>query len=655
MKVLRGSITIFLTLVFTSVLALVCVLLESVRISSAAAKAEGITYMGLDSCFAGYGRELFEEYGVLFLWNTESRFISNYEKVVNSNCDVNSGLKVKGMDIYGLRLKNVSVNEVQYCTDNDGEIFEKQVFSYMLHKLGADAINKLSEKAKVLSQGDKVSEFYNDITSCDEIFSKAENAVSDVKSEIESINRIEGNPIQDVSNIIAKSKELDSADDEQYILSLKEQIRVEYGNYNRWSGQMGDSLKSIKENISVFKQCAQKAKSASEELSVKVEGYGEELDEDVYDVMKQEVKDIADKFNEQDGYGADACGKEGDRLYECLGKIDSLVDGLSEGGNTDGAEDILNMLSGFDVNGLSINIAQSGIEKTENTIKSNVDNMLNNGILNLVTDASDDISSQSVELSGLPSTVGENTGRSWTKYNALELAARKAVFGEYVLTHFGCYTAPRDNAPLKYEVEYIVEGNSCDKDNLKSVVEKIIAIRSGFNMISIFKDAAKRDETYILATSVAGVTGMPLVVKIVQIGIVSAWSAAESAADVRNLLKGKKVALIKSPAQWNLSIENILNAGKTDKKEDDAGGISYTEYLRYLLGLQNRALQSNRTMDAIQLCICKKYNKDFKMSECISKVQITSDYQIKELFNLFVPIGKMSNLYDIQILQQYEY
>ncbi|MDE6251562.1 MAG: hypothetical protein K2M78_02840 [Lachnospiraceae bacterium] len=657
MKALKGSITIFLTLIFTLVLALVCILLESVRISSAVTKAEGITYMGLDSCFAGYGRELFEEYGVLFLWNTEDQFINTYEKITGYNCNITDDLRTKGMDIYGLKLNDVRINQIKYCTDNDGEIFEKQVYEYMLHKLGADAINKLLEKTKVLSQGDKVSGFYNEITSCEKIFSKAENAVVDIKSEINNIKNIEGNPSNNISSIIEKSREMASTDSEQYILSLKEQMRVEYGNYNRWSEEMGNSLTGIGKNIDDYKKYVEEAKEEAQKLSKKIEQQDKELDKDIYDVMQQEVKDIENKFNEQDGYGIDACKKEADRLYESLSKMNTAVDKLVSGNMADDseAEDILKISYDFNVSGLSINIMESETEKSDNIIKDKVDNMMKKGILNLVTDSTDKISNREVDLSKLPSVSGENNGSCWTQYNMLEGALRKAVFGEYVLTHFGCYTDLRDNTPLEYEVEYIIEGNSRDNENLKAVVGKIIAIRSGFNMISIFKDSEKRNETYILASSVAGVTGMPLVVKIVQIGIVSAWSAAESVADVKNLLSGKKVALIKSPSQWNLSLDNIINADKTKKEEDDKGGLSYQDYLRYLLSMQNKALQVNRTMDVIQLFICKNYNKDFKMSECISSISITSDYQIKRLFALFVPIGKKKDAYDIKISQRYEY
>jgi hypothetical protein len=58
----KGSITIYLSLVLTLVLGLICTITESGRVSVVSAKTAGITYMALDSSFS--------EYAVIFrrLW-----------------------------------------------------------------------------------------------------------------------------------------------------------------------------------------------------------------------------------------------------------------------------------------------------------------------------------------------------------------------------------------------------------------------------------------------------------------------------------------------------------------------------------------------------------------------------------------------------------
>lgn len=654
MKKRNGSITVFLSLVFTFVLSLVCILLESARISSAVTKAEGITNMGLDSCFAQYGKELFEEYGVLFLWKSEEEFLNTYHKVVSLNCNINKDENQKAGDLYGIKLQDTKIETIQNSTDNDGEIFEKQVYEYMFQKLGSDAVKKLVEKSDVLSQGSRVTEFYNRITECNEIFSKAENAVADVKEEIDDLKQIEGNPIENISNIKTKSEELSSLTDEQSALSIREQIKMEYRNYNAWSEPIGKSLQEIQKNISIFKESAKEASANVRNLLEEVEEFRGGFDSEVYGILLEEINDIADKFNEKDGYGINSCETYTNDACAILNRINVSLDEYMEGNlqNPEKTEAALKEAEKFDLSNLSVSIENLSVEKVENKIEEEVDNLIGNGILNLVTE---EVSDNKVELSNLPSMSAENKGEKWTTYNIAQETLRKAVFGEYVLTHFGCYTSVRADVPLQYEVEYILEGNASDRENLKPVVEKIMAVRSGFNMISIFKDGIKKKETYTMAASIAGVTGMPLVIKVVQIGIISAWAVAESVVDVRNLLDGRKVALIKSPEQWNLSLTNITSVKSVKKEKDDSGGLSYEDYLRYLLISENKAMQANRTMDMIQICICHKYNEKFRMEECINKVSLISDYQVKKLFTLFVPVGMQKNIYEIQIAQQYEY
>lgn len=656
MRKLKGSITIFLALIFLSVLALVCVLIESVRIYSAETRAYGVTAMAVDSCFAKYGRELFDDYGILYLWNTESELLDTYSTVAGLNCDVDKGLDVRGSDIYGLSLKNVSIDRIDYCTDDNGQGFENQIYEYMIEKIGADAADELLKKIDLLSQGEKAGEFYNSIKSCKDEFSDAETAVLDIKDSIDEVKSIEGSPAENIESIVSKTGEIGKISDIQYISSLKEQIRAEYDNYHKWSTTVGQSLQDIKKSIEKYKQCSLKAKEAVEKLSEKAEGLGKELDSDIYDAIKSQVKDMSDKFNENDGYGVIKCEESLNALDEKLNQINNDLD-IFVNADMNACEE-LNDASGlikeFSMADLGININCPEVQAIKSDVEREVDSLWEKGILNLVTDSNDEISENQVDLSELPSkdlkTRDETLG-----YGMQENLIRKAVFGEYILTHFGCYTDSKSDTPLKYEVEYILEGNSDDKANLKKVVEKLIAVRGGFNIISIYKDAQKMNDAYAVAASVAGITGMPLAIKAVQTGIIIAWAGAESIIDIRNLLKGQKVALVKSPQQWNLSLTNLSDLKSSKKNEDDAGGLSYNEYLRYFLSLSDREDQVWRTMDIIELDISNKYNKNFKMKDCIAGISMTSGYQIKKLFSVFVPEAVKKDIYDIEVDYKYSY
>lgn len=656
MRYLKGSITIFLTLIFLSVLAFVCVLIESVRISSAETRAQGITVTSLDSCFAKYGRELFDDYGVLLLWNTEGEVLDTYKKIAELNCDADKGLDLKGNDIYGLSLKDVRIDRISYCTDNNGESFENQIYEYMIEKIGSDAANALLDKIDLLSQGEKASEFYNSIKSCKDIFSDAETAVLNIKENINEIKDIEGSPAQNIESIKSMSEEVKRTSDVQCISSLKEQIKAEYDNYSNWSRPVGQSLEGIKESIEKYKQCSVKAKEAVEKLSAKADELGKELDSDIYNAIECQIKDIADKFNANDGYGIVKCEESLNVLNKSFNQINTDLDVFINGdmNASEGLNDVLGLIKEFNLEELNINIADTEVREIKSDVEKEVDSLWENGILNLVMDSNDEISENQVVLSELPSNDVKK-GDKMSEHSISENLIRKAVFGEYILTHFGCYTDLKSGTTLKYEVEYILEGNPNDKDNLKSVVEKLIAVRGGFNIISIFKDAEKMNDAYAVAASVAGIIGMPLAIKAVQTGIIIAWSGAEAVIDVRNLLKGKKVPLIKSPQQWNLSLANISGLKCSEKSGDDAGGLLYNEYLRYFLSLTDREIQVWRTMDVIQMDISNRYNKSFKMKDCIAEISLTSDYQIKKLFSIFVPEAAKKDIYDIEVQYKYSY
>ena len=67
MEKTRGSITVFFTLLLTTILTLICGALESARYSALSFLMETAQGSALESVFAGYYRPLWEEYHLLFM------------------------------------------------------------------------------------------------------------------------------------------------------------------------------------------------------------------------------------------------------------------------------------------------------------------------------------------------------------------------------------------------------------------------------------------------------------------------------------------------------------------------------------------------------------------------------------------------------------
>ncbi len=632
---LKGSITIFLAMIFTVLLAFVCVLLENARVSSAASKAEGITYMGLDSCFAEYAKELFDEYGVMYIWSDEQSLIEHLNTLADYNCQN----KIK--DIYGLRLQSIDMEDRENALDNGGKDFESQVYRYMKYKLGEDALSGLADKVKeksgFLKDAEKVSDVYNKITECSDEFKDAEECVLNVSKSVKKLDEA-GRDAEEM--VVGVTGAVDKTDMEN-----------KYSEYKTWSETTLKIMADIKQNTDEFDRKSENAEKKAEDIQRYLADTKEDMDEDVYQSLETEVSDICNKFNEADGYGIQACKKATEESEKGLKELDKYMDDYAAGGFGDAekALSISELAANIKLSdiGLNIEYAETNGDKRDD-VSDKVNNMLDGGILKLVVKEPDKLSDKSMEDSEIISEEME-------EYSGEDSVIRKAVFGQYILDHLKNYTETVEDTGLCYEVEYVISGEKADKENLANVAKKIAALRSGFNMISILRDSVKEKETYVMAAAIAGVTGMPLVIKVVQIGIISSWAMAESVADVRNLMDGKKVAVIKSPEQWNLSLQQITNIGGVTKEEDDKGGLGYEDYLRFLLSMQKYSDQIKRTMNIIQLNMQKRYNEEFKFSNCINSVQVRCEYTIKKLFNNFAPSFATGDGYSIPISQKYRY
>ena len=634
-EALKGSITIFLAMIFTVLLAFVCVLLENARVSSASSKAEGITYMGLDACFAGYAKELFDEYGVMYIWSDEQSLIEHLNTLADYNCQN----KIK--DIYGLRLQSIDMENKESALDDGGRDFESQVYRYMKYKLGEDALNgladKLKEKSGILKDAEKVSDVYNKITECSDEFKDAEECVVNVSKSVKKLDETGRDAEEMVAGVTAAVDKTD--------------MENKYSEYKTWSENTLKILDDIKQDTEEFGRKSQNAGKKAEDIQTYLAAAKEGMDGDVYQSLETEVSDMCNKFNDEDGYGIQACKKVTEESEKGLKELDKYMDDYAAGGFSDNekALSVSEIAANIKLSDIGLNIEYAEInEDKSDDVSDKVNNMLDGGILKLVVKEPDKLSDKNMKDVEIISEEME-------EYSGEDSTIRKAVFGQYVLDHLKNYTDTGEDTGLCYEVEYVISGEKSDKENLADAAKKIAALRSGFNMISIFKDSVKKNETYVMAAAVAGVTGMPLVIKVVQIGIISSWAMAESVADVRNLMAGKKVAVIKNPEQWNLSLHQITNIVGVTKEEDDKGGLGYEDYLRFLLGVQRYSDQIKRTMNIIQLNMQKRYNEEFKFSNCINGVQVSCEYTIKRLFNNFAPSFAAGDAYSIPISQKYRY
>ena len=232
------------------------------------------------------------------------------------------------------------------------------------------------------------------------------------------------------------------------------------------------------------------------------------------------------------------------------------------------------------------------------------------------------LSTASVKTSSLPSQT--SMSKSQESSNLYD----KATMGVYSNLYFGNYIDPKKKNALKYGLEYLVAGKDTDKSNLASVVERLVAIRHLPNYACLLQDEARKSEIETIAMSVAAVTCLPFLEPIAKAVLTEAWVLAESVNDVKALLAGEKLSLMKTSANWKTSLTNLFGASA----KGDGSGFKYEVYLGFLLMITDRDKVVYRTMDLIQMNICKNYNKEFRMNKGLMSFKSNVTYNIAPLF-----------------------
>ena len=229
---------------------------------------------------------------------------------------------------------------------------------------------------------------------------------------------------------------------------------------------------------------------------------------------------------------------------------------------------------------------------------------------------------------------------------------------EYALLHFSHATSKEKLEPtkLKYEVEYLIAGKNSDMANIKSVVNKITLLRFGMNFAYILTDSAKRAEALGLATAIAGATANPAIVKVVQYLILSAWSYAESLVEVRELLKGGRVPVVKNMENWNLSLSGLSNLSSNSSVKKYKVGLSYQDYLRvFLLATTNQDKKYYRMLDLMDMNV-KQTNEKFAIENSVFSYDTACVVRVKRLFRLLPVVGGFNkDYYEFEFMRTCSY
>ena len=254
------------------------------------------------------------------------------------------------------------------------------------------------------------------------------------------------------------------------------------------------------------------------------------------------------------------------------------------------------------------------------------------GILELVIEDTSKLSEQEVDFENglLKRKLQKGTTEKFVATNWED----RILLQQYLLTYMSSLQSPKEGRALSYELEYLLGEKSSDVANLKSVATKILAIREASNFLYLLSNPAKVAEAEALAIAIGGISLNPALIELIKIALLTAWALAESILDVRALLGGKRVALLKSDESWTLGLENIggITEGFMTAKES-IWGLSYENYLGILLLLEKEKKLAMHAMNVQEATIRKAYeDESFCLDSLVTEASTEISYTYEPVF-----------------------
>lgn len=222
------------------------------------------------------------------------------------------------------------------------------------------------------------------------------------------------------------------------------------------------------------------------------------------------------------------------------------------------------------------------------------------------------------------------------------------LLGEYSLRFFHSYhkeesahTTPYSNAK-GLEVEYLLHGKKSDYENLSAQVTSLLAFRESMNFIHIMSDPEKLEAVEEFVTSFLAITANPVVIAVFSAFVIGIWAFAQSLLDVKELLNDERVPLMHSLESWSLSLNHLLDflsylSGEEIPKENI--GLSYEDYLRISLFTKGLLSQA-KINDSMLYCMEKNIQTSirdkepsFRMDKCL--YYLSTDAEIFSRHSLY--------------------
>lgn len=253
------------------------------------------------------------------------------------------------------------------------------------------------------------------------------------------------------------------------------------------------------------------------------------------------------------------------------------------------------------------------------------------GILKWVVKDAGNLSGAGIETEYL---IGKRMQRNQLQKGELELeesmeidpVIERVLFQEYLISRMGHYGKESQQDCLKYQIEYLIAGRNNDLDNLRSMANRLLAFREAANITYISTDEEMKAAAEILATALATLLEIPEAADVLKYILLYGWAFAESLYDVKCLLAGEKIPLMKDQQSWHYDLETALGLDTPDSGGCNEG-LCYEDYLRIFMYVQKEDVLTGRAMDMVEGDIrMTPGNEMFCLDGCIDAMEVSANY-----------------------------
>ena len=639
-----ASITVFLSLSFVLIAALILTITESARTIAQKYYMQTALNSAMESLFSEFHRPLWENYRIYALeFRDDNLLKEELQSFIKPYSDARNLFPAKiekdGFSFTGRGL----LSESHY--------FEEEILEYMPALLAKDCIEFLGEKKSG-----------TDIPSILEEASKKEKEADSIQrlQEKYALNHYDVEYLEDCINNIDRFCKKTETLKHYALYSLQAHDASLFFSY---SSSLKATLNSLKNTVNSYDARADLLKSKVEALWNDFSAEKENLEEDGIAAIETQLKSY-------------------DNYLDDGGRVRQKIDGFPAQ-----CENLDSAIEGIEEN---VRRFQEYIEEErerrrkrkkeeedydeDNGLQAEIDNFYNDTISTWqaltmpvygeavtqinkknkrILESIHDIGKKKLLELLLPS--GKECPSAEESFSSALFSTESAanpiqigLLGEYSLRFFHSYhkeesahTTPYSNAK-GLEVEYLLHGKKSDYENLSAQVTSLLAFRESMNFIHIMSDPEKLEAVEEFVTSFLAITANPVVIAVFSAFVIGIWAFAQSLLDVKELLNDERVPLMHSLESWTLSLNHLLDflsylSGEEIPKENI--GLSYEDYLRISLFTKGLLSQA-KINDSMLYCMEKDIQTSirdkepsFRMDKCL--YYLSTDAEIFSRHSLY--------------------